>query len=49
MRNNLRSAADDIESIFARIDKDGKGVFSNLEFMNALRKLGIGIKINEID
>ncbi len=49
VRNDLRAAMDDKEKVFKKIDVDNKKVFSNLEFKNSLRKLGIGISGNEID
>jgi Ca2+-binding EF-hand superfamily protein len=38
-----------MHEVFRDFDKDGSGDISNLEFKDALRKLGIGLTSREID
>ena len=45
----MRAAINNTDKVFKKMNIDKKDVFSNLEFRNCLRKLGIGIRGNEID
>lgn len=47
LRNDLRAAVKDKQLILKEFNQ--KGNMNNIEFKNALRKLGIGISGNEIN
>ena len=49
VRNILRVANEDIPKVLSEYDKSGKGILSNIQFKNALRKLGLGLSGKEID
>ena len=38
-----------LEEFYRQIDTDGSGDISNLEFVNAIRKLNLGLSLKEID
>jgi len=48
VRKTLRAATNK-KKLFRKNDSRGLGYLTNIEFKNALRKLGIGLSSNEID
>lgn len=38
-----------VEQFFQRMDKDGSGEISNLEFINSIRSMGLGLPLKEIE
>lgn len=49
MRHMLAASNIPLEEFVRSIDTDGDGDISNLEFVNAMRKLNLGLSLKEID
>jgi len=49
LRQVILSSNTPVEKFFKDIDTDGSGEASNLEFINAIRKLNIGLNLKEIE
>jgi hypothetical protein len=49
LRQIIRTSPKSFEDIFKEMDSDGNGVISSVEFRNAIRHLGLGLKSREID
>ncbi len=49
LRQILHASQIPIEQLFASIDKDKSGDISNLEFINAIRNLNLGLNLREIE
>jgi len=45
----MRSSSQTLDQIFKEFDSDGNGSISEVEFRNAIRKLGLGLTSREID
>ena len=49
MRVIIATSSKSIQEIFDEFDEDGNGYVTQVEFRNALRRLGLGITSREID
>lgn len=49
LRQIIRTSPFSFEEIFKRMDSDGNGVISQVEFRNAIKQLKLGLKSTEID
>ena len=49
LRQIMRSSSQTLDQIFKEFDSDGNGSISEVEFRNAIRKLGLGLTSREID
>jgi len=49
VRQILHASNTTVEQFFKKIDTDGSGEVSNLEFINALRSLNLGLSLKEIE
>lgn len=49
LRQIIRTSPKSFEDIFREMDSDGNGTVSSVEFRNAIRRLGLGLKSTEID
>jgi Ca2+-binding EF-hand superfamily protein len=45
----LHASNTSVEQFFKQIDTDGSGEVSNLEFINALRSLNLGLNLKEME
>lgn len=49
LRIIIQTSPKTIQQIFNEFDEDGNGFVTNVEFRNAIRRLGLGITSREID
>ena len=49
LRVIIATSSKSLQEIFAEFDEDGNGYVTQVEFRNALRRLGLGITSREID
>lgn len=49
LRQILFTSNISVEQFFQKIDKDGSGEISNLEFINSIRAMGLGLPLKEIE
>lgn len=49
VRQVLQASNKTLEEVFKEFDLDGNGVLSNMEFRSGIRKLNLGLTLQEID
>lgn len=49
LKGIFKASSKNMSELFSEIDQDGNGSLSQVEFRNAIRKLGLGLTSKEID